>query len=291
MIIIDKSRNKTITGSSMLINNAAPNILMGYKSSQFVIPFLLSIYNVQPSNLTKSVSRTIVSLDNLAQVVDSKLDSPNSYGKNVSTSSFANLEKQILECFSPLNGIINIEDLYADTLKAVNVSFELNVLKRQEVYSLQDCNSFLGCTMYYALPLVNFLNTVYSPSEIRKSYCLLSNFIQAVDDFADIFQDLSEGILTPVTTRYSSYQSQNAPDVLLAVQNDVLNFLEATLSELTIEIYQVSKKDNNLFIAELKKFVGDFRKMELPANNRDQQERYLLKMVDITPPILCYTAN
>jgi hypothetical protein len=198
----------------------------------------------------------------------------------------------IVECFSHLNGFPQLEKLIAETLRCVNTSFKYNTIERYSIYNLKNIE-FKGCTTFYLFPLLNYLFS-HSPFKAKNErlFFLVANYIQILDDYIDIFDDIDLKIKTPITIRFYEiessfiYREKNAFDILT---NEVQYILLSYLNAIKTETLLINKNINDELFKEWNLFNTRFQAIHFPLNsNITEQKKYLKTIHGIIPPIICY---
>ncbi len=270
------------------------------KASEHIVPFFLETFEIKRTKLTNSISNVIVELDNLALQIDKVIDDSNVKITGTPTfENFKNLENKIIDCFSPLVGQPGLESLIIDTLKSVNISFKFNTTRRHLIYNFNKGVSYSGCTTFYLFPLISYLG-LQSPNhfDVKHVFSLISNYIQILDDYIDVFDDINLKIVTPVTKRLQEIENREkiintGQSSLEILTSDVIFKLRDYLDEIEIEITRIrgNNKNNNVFLNNWHKFHDDFSKVLFPLTHSLIEDlNYLQKIHEITPPFICYVS-
>lgn len=268
------------------------------KASEYVVPFFLEMLGLKETMKTQLVSQCLVNIDNLAIQIDSLIDTNDFEStSDLSIEKFDDLETKILNCFSPLSGVPEFNRLITSTLDRVNESFYLNTSKRHLVYSLEKNAPCFVCTTMYLLPLIQYLSSHSERYfEINRIFILMANYIQLLDDFIDVFNDINLCIATPVTEKLIKINNELPALTTFKSSFEVLAYsVKQKLEEFLVEIEQESqktciKKNENKILIEWKRFHSEFLNIPVPSEkNNFAQLKYLRDVYNITPPMLCYT--
>jgi hypothetical protein len=271
----------------------------GGRASEHMVPFFMKILDSKESNLTNAISQCIIDLDNLAINIDSQIDAPGSQLINgAAIDRFDNLESKIVDCFHPLSHIPEFRDLIIETINCVNISFRFNTTQRHLLYNFDSDIYFGGCTTYYLFPLVKYLSSLTSRViDIDNIFLLAANYIQLLDDFIDVFDDIDLKISTPVTAKFieniqnqTVFSDQSAFEILIV---DVKKRLDDYLKILDMEIYKIrDQKSSAPLFFELHRFHSELAMITLKkGNDRIIMKQYLQEVFEIIPPIVCYTGS
>lgn len=266
-------------------------------ASEYIVPFILNIYNIKESELTKAISKCIIDLDNLAIKIDSIIDSKNYKGfTSLSIRDFNGLSKKIEACLIHLKDRKNHGQLVEFTINCINVSFKYNTTERHLVYDLGTNISSSRCTTFYLYPLIDYLiRSNKKQVNSKPIFILLANCVQLLDDFVDLFHDVDSEISTPISKRFIEIYSTNltsafvqTPFTLLV--NEVKIKISCFLNEIINEIKNIEDcQRNKKILAEFYSFYSELEDIPVPSsNNRLVQENYLQRIYNIIPPILCY---
>jgi len=261
-----------------------------------LVPFLLKVLEIEKSELTDAISKSIVELDDLAQQIDAVIDIDNSPISNeLSYTKFKNLELKIVECFSYFTGLPKLEILIADTLKCVNTSFNYNTVGRHTIYNLKN-TEFNGCTTFYLFPLVKYL---FSLSKFavtnERFFFLIANYIQILDDYIDVFDDRDLQIKTPVTDRLHELESSHpkhhkTESSFQLLTDEVFETLYKYFYAIQFEAKQINKNISNEVFSEWQIFHNDFQKIIFPMKaNEKELKKYQKEIMIRIPQIVCYT--
>ena len=267
------------------------------KASEHIVPFVLKIFQLNETDLSRAVAASIYKLDNLAIKIDSLIDLPKTYKiQSYSILDFKDLETEIIDCLLPLREYAGFEKLVNSTLDYVNISFKYNTSERHIIYDLNEGTDFSSCTTYYLYPLIKYLieteNIQISPKRI---FLLIANYVQLLDDTNDVFEDIRAGIKTPISSMlvkkensFIDYESPLPPFLQLINDvkrktNEITQAITQAINDLNGEQYcsEIMAEWNN-FQYLLNLFPVPFR------NNRKEQLEYLKNIKYITPPMLCY---
>ena len=267
------------------------------KASEYAVPFFLKVFDLKETSLSNSISNCVTNLDNLAIQIDSLIDSKEFQStSDLSIEKFDDLENKIIDCFNPLSGQPILAQLIAVTLDYVNTSFYLNTSKRHLVYILERDALCVTCTTMYLIPLMQYLSTLSkTPVEINRIFIPMANYIQLLDDFIDVFNDINSNIATPVTERFFkiSHNLSALPTIESSfgvLTYDVKQKLDDYLKVIEQEIHKIcGKKKANDILRDWRRFHYVFPNIPVPPrDNNWEQLNYLRDIYNITPPMLCY---
>lgn len=262
------------------------------RSSYYVVPFFLKTFNIKKTDLTKLIHECIIELDNLAIQIDSKIDSKNSFFlEKADINSFDGLKSQIINCFDPLKNQVGIHSLIDETINYVEISFKFNTTERKIIYSFTEDDDLKRCTTLYLFPLVKYLCGLSTTKiDIYKIFVLLSNYIQLLDDFIDLFIDIELGLSTPVTERFHNINNDKKGNQFEVLCNDVSKKLTEYFKKIEVEI---SNFHGRIFSEELLYdwgyFSSELSKIPIPIDNdRKNHEAYLKQVSRVIPIRLFY---
>ena len=261
-----------------------------------LVPFLLKVLDIEKSEMTDAISKSIVDLDDLAQQIDSVIDTKdNCISQKNNYTDFDNLELNIIECFSHMTGSAQLEKLILDTLKCVNKSFKYNTVERPRIYKLKT-TEFEGCTTYYLFPLVEYL---FSHSKFQTKnqhlFFLVANYIQILDDYLDVFEDTDLQIKTPITIRFKEIVENNITNpktqsCFQLLTDEVFVTLIKYLSEIQTEAKQINEHLPVGLFNEWEKFHEDFQNIKFPNKSTEKKlKEYQKEILRRVPQIVCYT--
>lgn len=271
----------------------------------FLLPHLLTVLNIRESKQTAEISNSIVALDNLAREVDCIIDTrPANKSMELSCDSFERLGVRIAECFQHLSDTARAERLISDTLKAVNVSFRLNTESRGQVYNLRDIE-LRTCTTNYLLPLVQYLSSLSENRvDVTRLFFLIANYVQILDDYVDVLEDIDAHITTPLTLRWLELRSEQAIETgsdfaFNRLTSDVLTCLGRYLDEIVKESRILNSQLGRKFFVAWEEFHEQWASVPaFPSLDRcgdylnwsvNRYRNYLNRIHRITPPFLCYS--
>ena len=269
----------------------------GSKAAMHITPFIIKLFNINKSELTKSIASCVVALDNLAIQIDTLIDSPNSTKVlNLSMNNFENLEEQIIHCLIPLQDLPEFEKLCTATLKSVNISLEFNTKKRHLVYNLNQITNCEGCTIMYLYPLFQLLTSL-SRSTIKSEriFMLIANYVQILDDFIDVYYDIQTNNATPITELFSEIKSRVKSNSMLRTPFELLTqaVKQKLRTNLILVEYEINKicngNDIGNILLEWNNFNNFLEKIQVPDSNLEyDHNKYLHEINKHTPPMLCY---
>lgn len=268
-----------------------------YKKSNaafHLTPFLLKIFDIERSNLTDAISKSIVDLDDLAQHIDSKIDvKDTTLSKNLDFNKFTNLELRIVECFSHLTEAPQLEQLIIDTLECVNISFKYNTSERHNIYNLKN-TQFKGCTIFYLFPLMRYLCSS-SRFDVKNDtlFFLMANYIQILDDYIDLFDDISLQITTPLVVRLNEIDADNSnqnKSSFNILTDEVFEILDSYCNKIQFEAKKINKRLSAEVFSELKNFHSEIKKIKFPSTESEQDfKEFQAKILNKAPQIVCYS--
>lgn len=284
------------------INTTDGIINLGIKRSKennaayHLVPFLIKVLDIEETDLTKAIAKSIVELDELAQKIDLLIENKNWINSSeLSYIKFENLETKIVDCFSYLKNSPQSRKLILDTLECVDVSFKYNTYERHRLYNLQD-TTFNGCTTFYLLPLYKYLFSLSKfQDKDERLFHLFTNYIQMLDDYTDMFDDRSLNINTPITVRLNEIEGnykckQSINFAFNQLSNEVNNCLHRNYDEIKNEAHSINGHLNSEIFDELEIFLEKFKTV---SSTKETDEKllnsYLKKVHKIVPPIICYS--
>lgn len=297
LTILDWSKASTYNPTTVNNQNDEMRPGRGQKSSEFLVPFFCELANIQTSPFTNAVSNSIIELDNLAIQVDHIIDKHDSLIKNgASIENFPDLSNKIIKCLDAIKDYPGYKRVTVETLEAVKHSFKYNTAERHQVYYLEGGKQSNICTTLYLYPLIKHLHFQCTSQQfdLKKLFILISNYIQLVDDFTDLFVDLESQVLTPVTRKYYSLYSEsnsyNIDNTFVFLITLVKDKLEEYLLIIESEIKDIFGTNvPNSILHEWYMFHTLLAALPLPSvNDRIEQKKYLELVHGIKPPILCY---
>jgi hypothetical protein len=236
----------------------------------------------------RAVNVAVVGLDNLAKQVDQLIDVPNESSQHPRRiTDLDSLEQDILHCFQRFPESARKQRLVDETRLQVELSFKLNTTERHALYSLANTRSN-GCTTAYLLPLADFMFEVANRPSNPDVFVLFSNYIQMLDDFVDVFDDISLGIRTPVSVRLAQLRhivQDRSFNVLAGEVNEALDlYLEAILGFVPI------LADPRIAGFDWRQFNARVRAISPPMlRDWSGEVSYVRRIRKIIPPILCYS--
>jgi hypothetical protein len=270
------------------------------KSSHYIVPFLLTVFDLEKSDTTNAIEKAIIELDDLAIRVDSIIDSLdcNSFSIAPCVKLISKLDESIRECLFPLKNHSKYQELITETLCCVEMSLQYNTVDRHLIYDLQKELDVTKCTTYYLFPLLCFLISHSKTSYRRKDiFYLIANYIQIIDDFVDVFDDVKSDTPTPISTWYkkkkqdccSSLTTQNTPFENLV--HIVIRKTEDYLFAIENELDLINPRKGKQLLSEWYQFQSQFKLVPIPNGNETQAKQYLKKVRKIVPPIISYTSG
>lgn len=265
-------------------------------ASNFLISFICEVLSIQETDFTNKVSNTIIELDNLAIKIDSILDNdilPNTLTIQQIKEN-ENLELKVTECFSYLKDYPNLNSLIKETLSYVDISFKYNTSLRYKVYSLDKYELTNNtCTTLYLLPIINYMSETIAPnskSSISNIFILASNYIQLVDDFLDLFEDINSNCITPISVKFSSLRENlDMSDAYVQLKDIVAEKMHEYIKKINEEIL-IDNEFHNI-LNDLDKFNKDFLKIKFHKKlSRVEIDLFLKNLRKSVPPIVSYAA-
>ncbi len=264
------------------------------RSAHYLVPFFLKLFDIEKNELTTAIEQTIVNLDDLAIQIDSIIDGRGYNCSRVDITTFPGLEKKILDCFTPLI-ILEIDNsVITETIDNISLSFYYNTIERAIIYSLSEGEISRKCTTIYLQPLVRFLSTqnVKKP-QTDDLFALISNYIQLVDDFIDLYVDIDANVKTPVTEKFLELERDfnngvNAFGRVSEIVQKKLHEYYKNIEALIITLCGENISKNALY--DWRVFHDRLSEIKIPFNaNRQENTRYLKIVTLATPKIFCYT--
>jgi len=267
------------------------------RASEHIGPFILDVYDIKESYVTQLITKCIIKLDNLAIQIDTLIDSTKIETHSIdSVVFFDRLDSKVINCFDELKDFAEYNKLVSSTLDCVKLSLKFNTKERHLVYNFRKSNQYSSSTMYYLYPLIKYLTSFSEISHDPKHvFLLITNYIQLLDDFVDIYSDIAYGINTPVTKKFIEIQKtfKPSPDIEIPFVQlivDVKIKLDALLQSINLEIVKINRKQyGQEILKEWYKFHNYINLLPIPLNNNFIDEcEYLKKIHNVTPPLLCY---
>ena len=280
--------------STIFYESNNKDFLIKKGSCYHIVPFLMKLSGIENDNLSKGVSKSIIALDTLARKIDFKIDNisinPFSDSNNLSIEKVKGLENKIVDSLHFLENENDFKKLLTDTKSAINKSFEYNTTKRHIVYNLKDFNLEKNSTMGYIEPLISFLLKKNNlPFNLDNCYRSFATYVQVLDDYIDIIEDLKNLNMTPITTRY--YELSEKEDAFKILSKEVFQKLNHVFYNLKFELQNIFEVDiikkELLFWEKYQSEINDIQFMDI--KNKKLIEEFLEDFHNKTPPMLCYT--
>jgi hypothetical protein len=259
-------------------------------AAQELVPLLASILELPTNIHVRAAHEAVVALDNLAKQVDSLIDAvpiePGTDGYCL--EDFDRLQAAIIGCFNHFPKSLELQKLIGETIRSVALSFKFNTVERQEVYHLDNTEAN-GCTMFYLLPLFNYILALAQHSPNPRFFVLFANYVQMLDDFVDVFEDEAIGIATPVSMRLSRLNGTIGRHLAFrTLSTQVLSGLRKHLICIRTELADLNLEIE--ILTEWDRFHSRLGEISLPnAGDHASEIRYLRRIKKLTPTMLCYS--
>lgn len=260
-----------------------------YATNQ-IVPFLMKILEVEESQFTEDVSDSVIKLDQLARFVDNKIDSNELRSNQFESICDFKIQQSVKSCFDNFTNSSLKDRLIKETLLAVKKSISYNTIFRHNLYKI-DSISFTSCTMFYLFPLLKSLNTVSKLKLTDTALFLVATYIQILDDFVDIIDDLSFRNDTPLTKRYFEIRNENISIIdfstFSVLAKEIQKGLNLYYETIKVEISKINENIDDLF-AEWDMFQIKLANIPLHNNGDFNISRYLISVKKEIPAIVCY---
>ena len=162
-----------------------------------LVPFYLFVLDLSTSSFATCASECAMRLDKLARSVDACLDHKLS-GTALGRTQLLNT--RIEDCLYPLIDELEYTCLLRDTKAHVRESIIANTVGRDSCYFIGGVGRTEQSTMGYLYPLIDALSTHYRrQANIDRLFLEMTIYIQLIDDFVDLLDDLNNMVRTPLT--------------------------------------------------------------------------------------------